>query len=372
MAEVSRRDRKAGKLHQLYAEIDVNVNQAPRERKAKLDTIWTEYERLHQLVMIRAGAEEIGEQEAFYDGVHEAFDAASVILEGGRNAMAQPADTLNDQHNTVNIQLQRRYQAVIQRFLNACDRIKNTIEAMQEVEITIERANIEQIYQSLQDISLNQVGQVNDEVNFLENEERTAAIFCDTMRILITAQAPLITAPQVMQPVAAVFGADSLKISNLHITPFDGQFDKWESFRESFMNGIHNRERMPAVQKLQYLKSVLRSEPEELVRNFGLTAENYELAWLLLNERYNNRRELVASHLRILTSLPACEESADDLRRLSSKTASSLLALRNLGRNIDEWNDWIIFYVCEKLDKKHDVCGNNSSHWETFFQLGRI
>lgn len=45
-----------------------------------------------------------------------------------------------------------------------------------------------------------------------------------------------------------------------------------------------------------------------------------------------------------------CRGSADDLRRMINKAASSLMALRNLGRPIDEWNDWIVFHICEKLD----------------------
>lgn len=100
------------------------------------------------------------------------------------------------------------------------------------------------------------------------------------------------------------------------------------------------------MQKLQYLKSVLRAEPEELIRNFGLTNENYESAWKLLNDRYNNKRELIIAHLRVLTSFTVCGGSADDLRRIINKTASSLLALRN------EWNDWVVFHICEKLDNE--------------------
>lgn len=338
MAEVPRRDRKADKLNQLYANIEARGDNAPPERvtiwQRELDILWTDYNQLHQLVMDRAGVDEIDEQESIYDVVHETFDAASVLLEGLRIAVVPPAVLVNDPNIIENIQLQRRHEAMEQRFLITCERINTTIEAMQVVEIGIERGNLEKLYQSLLSIALDRMIQADgqaDQLLLRENEENSAKIYRDTMRVLLNAQAP-----QVVQPVAVAAGADALKIPHLHVTPFDGQFEKWESFRESFTHGIHNRENMPAVQKLQYLKSVLRSEPEELIRNFGLTAENYVSAWRLLNERYNNQRELVNSHIRILTSLPVCNESVDDLRRISNKTASSLLALRNLERPIDE------------------------------------
>lgn len=61
---------------------------------------------------------------------------------------------------------------------------------------------------------------------------------------------------------------------------------------------IHSPETLPAVQKLQYLNAFYVENHEKLIRNYGLTKENFESAGKLWNERYNNKRELIISHQR--------------------------------------------------------------------------
>lgn len=125
---------------------------------------------------------------------------------------------------------------------------------------------------------------------------------------------------------------------------------KWESFRETFEQVIHLRTSMPPVQKLQHLKSCLRGDAAEIVSNFSLTNDNYEAAWVLLQKRFNNPYELTRSHLNTLHSLPICKESAVDLRKLLNRTSSTLLALRNLKRPVQHWDDWVVYLVTSKFD----------------------
>lgn len=107
---------------------------------------------------------------------------------------------------------------------------------------------------------------------------------------------------------------------------------------------------MPAVQKFQQLKSCLRGEAEKLITNFSLTNENYESAWSLVKQRYDNPYELTRSHLRSLTPLSMCKETATDIRRLLNKTSSSIKPLCNLKRPVEHWDDLIVFLVTEKFD----------------------
>lgn len=75
---------------------------------------------------------------------------------------------------------------------------------------------------------------------------------------------------------------------------------------------------------------------EELIHNFPLTGTNCEAAWKLLNDWFDNTKGLVQYHY--LTSMPTCNESADDLGRLMNKKASSLRSLTNMGRPTDTWD----------------------------------
>lgn len=121
---------------------------------------------------------------------------------------------------------------------------------------------------------------------------------------------------------------------------------------------------MAVVHKLQYLKAYLSGAAANLVGHLELTDDNYALAWTLLNKRYNNKRECVSSHIRALTLLPKCNGSADDLRRLHNQISSALMALRNLGRSTDEWNDCVVVLVCDKLDIK------SQNFWEHSMKNG--
>lgn len=56
------------------------------------------------------------------------------------------------------------------------------------------------------------------------------------------------------------------------------------------------------MQKLQYLKS--SDEAAKVIQALETTSQNYEVAWALLVERYDNRRIIIQSHVRALFDLP--------------------------------------------------------------------
>lgn len=146
-----------------------------------------------------------------------------------------------------------------------------------------QRTNLEQSRKALQDAAMERITAADNPETVREIEAAMDILSVATLKLLDDTKRQLVG-----QGNANVRGdGDQLKVPRLQITPFDGRFENWEAFRESFTHGIHSRATMPAVQKLQYLNSVLRAEPEELIRNFGLTNEYYESAWKLLNDRYN-------------------------------------------------------------------------------------
>lgn len=385
MAEEFKRDQKSKKIVQICGIINRDREKADMALltvwQKELDKTWTAFEQMHEAVIDRSGVAELEEQQKMYEEMDVHFINANVVLEQLRINLNQKQGPVPDaQGGDQNDQRQqhRRYFVMAKRLQSACDRVMESIDTMQLVEIDIEKKGIENLHFTMQEMALDYMSQVGNQDDIIAQEEASSVLYRNTLLSLMTAHAN-----HNIQPVAPIAGndADALKVPQLNIVPFAGQFEKWEAFRESFTHGIHMRVNMPAVQKLQFLKGVLRDEPEELIRNFGLTAENYECAWKLLNDRYNNRRELIMSHIRALIFLPVCSESADDLRRLTNKTSSSLLALKNLGRPIAEWDDWIVFHICEKLDnntrcmwEQSQAAGDELLTWEDLdkFLQGRI
>lgn len=407
MSEVIKRDKRVRVLSQLYATMKRDRDTATAALvsvwRTQLAEHWRGFEALQDAVIDRAGVLEIEEQHKVYDDAYayhykasiilaelsedlsmSAFDdqgaAAGVAAAGAASVhakIAADAAAVRAAAVVTQQQIQLRHATTLRRLQTMCQNIANNVDGIQAVQIEAQRAALEQLYAAYQEAGLEYIanGAAPDDV--LEDEAANTLLYLNAAGILTHAQQQH-AAPPAREP--AVRDADALRVPQLSITPFDGKLAKWEAFRESFVHGIHERANLPAVQKLQYLKSVLRGEAEELVRNFALTAANYDSAWTLLNDRYNNRRELITAHLRMLTTLASCSETADDLRTLSNKTASARLALTNLDRPTAHWDDWLVFHVCDKLGREtrnlweQSLVGDQLPTWAQLdaFLQGRI
>lgn len=111
------------------------------------------------------------------------------------------------------------------------------------------------------------------------------------------------------------------------------------SFEDLFQTLIHKNERLAGVQKLHYLKTNLYGEAEKLLRHITITESNYESAWQFLQERYNNKRILIKTQLKILLSQPIVNvDNAYNIRRLLDTTNECIQALKNLNVDTKGWD----------------------------------
>lgn len=67
--------------------------------------------------------------------------------------------------------------------------------------------------------------------------------------------------------------------------------------------------------------------------------------------RYDNRRVLLATHMRaLLTSSSMTKPSSSKLKRLLSVVNSATRSFRAMGRPVEHWDDWLVHLVSERLD----------------------
>ena len=78
----------------------------------------------------------------------------------------------------------------------------------------------------------------------------------------------------------------------IEIPPFDGNSLEWHSFRDSFQTMIHDDEGIPAVQKFQLLKNLLRGDAFSMIASLNASEENYKVAWDLLKKRCERPRQI--------------------------------------------------------------------------------
>lgn len=146
-----------------------------------------------------------------------------------------------------------------------------------------------------------------------------------------------------------------LSLSNLpsiNLSPFDGNYEQWEPFRDRFTCLIINNPDLSNFARMHYLTSCLKGKALECINNLPVTADSFCDAWKKLMIRFENKRRLLNKHMSVLLNLAAIpRESADDLQSLCDKLNNVVASLKNLNRAPEQlWDDILVHIVAQKLD----------------------
>lgn len=99
-------------------------------------------------------------------------------------------------------------------------------------------------------------------------------------------------------------------IPQMDIPVFAGSYQQWTAFKNLFQESIHTNSSLSSAQKLQFLKSKLKGEAEKLVQHLNISSENYQVAWEILNNRFNNTKLIFTSHVNTLLNLPTMQSQS--------------------------------------------------------------
>lgn len=142
-----------------------------------------------------------------------------------------------------------------------------------------------------------------------------------------------------------------VKLPTIQLPTFDGSYENWLEFRDTFLSLVHNSTQISPIQKFHYLKSALKGSAELVIDSLELSANNYSVAWELLTNRFNNSRLLIHNHVKALFSTQALtKESPVLLRKLVDTMLKHLRALKTLGEPTDFWDTLIIYMITWKAD----------------------
>ncbi|XP_017475229.1 PREDICTED: uncharacterized protein LOC108365650 [Rhagoletis zephyria] len=141
----------------------------------------------------------------------------------------------------------------------------------------------------------------------------------------------------------------SISLPKIIIPKFDGTYLKWQEFHDLFSQLVINQP-LSKVQKMWYLKTHLVGEAGNLIKHFASTGENFDAAWFMLLERYNNKRLLVSKLVHELTTTPG-STSMDNVKKLHDTTQECLLALQNLQIDTSTWDPLLLPLLLKKLDQ---------------------
>lgn len=142
----------------------------------------------------------------------------------------------------------------------------------------------------------------------------------------------------------------SVHLPKITIPKFDGDYLKWQQFFDLFSEVV-DKQPIPTVQKMWYLKTNLTGEANQLISHFTLTEKNYNAAWNTLKERFNNKRIQVSTLIEKILNQPSGTSSALAIKNLHDVTKECLLALNNIGIETSSWDAILIQLLSRKLDK---------------------
>ncbi|XP_062538146.1 uncharacterized protein LOC134206445 [Armigeres subalbatus] len=119
------------------------------------------------------------------------------------------------------------------------------------------------------------------------------------------------------------------------IPTFDGSYEGWPKFKALFNDLIGKCGDSDAT-KLQYLDKALIGEASGILDARIINNNNYEQAWQLLKDRFENPRVIIDTHITgLLTMSPIVKQSYKELRSLIDTCNRHVEGLRFMDQEVD-------------------------------------
>ena len=130
-----------------------------------------------------------------------------------------------------------------------------------------------------------------------------------------------------------------------------------------FRGLIHRRDDMNAVVKFYHLRLHLADEALDLISGITISDDNYERAWNVILNYYDNKRRLVNSHMSEFFSVKSMKaDTASELKRVSRETLNPIESLEALGCPVNQWDDVIVSHFTSNFD------GDTRRDWEKYLK----
>ena len=149
----------------------------------------------------------------------------------------------------------------------------------------------------------------------------------------------------------------TFKPPSIELPAFDGSIDKWISFRDMYLSLVHCNNMLDDTQKFHYLKMAMKipNGQVNIIDNFPFAAQNYEAAWIAIQQRYDDRRKIISYHFNsMLAAKHVVRGQSSELRELIDTFTAHISALKQhkleLSSNKDFSNAIIVHIVTQKLD----------------------
>ncbi|XP_058456568.1 uncharacterized protein LOC131433965 [Malaya genurostris] len=145
--------------------------------------------------------------------------------------------------------------------------------------------------------------------------------------------------------------ASHVRLPDVKLPVFSGNLDNWLNFHDLYLSLVHSSAELSNIQKFYYLRSSLSGDALKLIQTIPISANNYVVAWNLLEDHYQNPARLKHTYVDALFEFSTIKrESASELHSLVEKFEANVRVLQQLGEQTQCWDILLIRMLSIRLD----------------------
>lgn len=226
-------------------------------------------------------------------------------------------------------------------------------EQLVELEIRIEKivtlyATYDQFQSQLEYLSAQPDEQFSEREQFESNYYKQLA---SARALLSQHRAQLASKVSSNEQLSVVTRHNNVRLPKINLPHFSGGYKDWLEFKDIYISLIHEEKSIDNINKFHYLRSSLNGSAALVIKSLDFRGDNYDNAWQLLCERYDNKQLLINNHIQALFNVePLQKESSQGLRQIVDVTSKNLRSLATLGLFVQHWGEMVIHLMASKLD----------------------
>lgn len=237
------------------------------------------------------------------------------------------------------------YKGRLTVFSNYLSELKEPLTQAQYNELQLRLGKIEHVYNQYDEIQLKLECMAEDvSTQLTERTEFESAYF----KLVARAQDILAKQNEVVNSdkCSRVSNNQLVKLPTIQLPKFNGKYDKWLEFRDTFSSLIHSNDNIDEINKFHYLRACLEGTAAVVIQSIEFSASNYSIAWNVLCERFDNTRLLIHNHVAALFNMETCsKESSDNLKRIIDTLNKNLRSLESLGEPVSYWDTLLLYLI---------------------------
>ena len=122
---------------------------------------------------------------------------------------------------------------------------------------------------------------------------------------------------------------NKVKLPRLELSKFNGDTIEWKGFWDQFKSIVHENNNISAIEKFNYLCTLLEDSALSAISGLTLSAENYGQALAILQARYENDQVLIRAYMQKFAQISKIQNS-NDIKRLRFLCDSVKTSVGNL------------------------------------------